>query len=250
MPRCHAAGLCRLRWGEAHARDGQHAQTGDRTFGIDASAHRGALMAEGVTVAVLASGVDEPYPLGHHGLFEAIAVHGVLVSEWPPGRRPTRPGFLVRNRVITALSRGTVVVEAALRSGALNTARHARDQCRPLMAVPGPVTSLASEGCHEIIREWGAVCVTGARDVLEHLAFPGDELLPARARGPVLPRDELDPISRKVLEAVPARAGRGPARIAVSAGVDFDTAMRCLGGLAAGGFVERCDRGWRLRKQA
>src|ERR1019366_2800781 len=120
-------------------------------FGIDASAHRGALTAEGVTVAVLASGVDEPYPLGHHGLFEAIAAHGVLLSEWPPGRRPTRPGFLVRNRVITALSRGTVVVEAALRSGALNTARHARDQCRPLMAVPGPVTSLASEGCHEII---------------------------------------------------------------------------------------------------
>jgi DNA processing protein len=219
-------------------------------FGIDASAHRGALTAEGVTVAVLASGVDEPYPLGHHGLFEAIAAHGVLLSEWPPGRRPTRPGFLVRNRVITALSRGTVVVEAALRSGALNTARHARDQCRPLMAVPGPVTSLASEGCHEIIREWGAVCVTGARDVLEHLAFPGDELVAARARGPVLPRDELDPISRRVLEAVPARAGRGPARIAVSAGVDFDTVMRCLGGLAAGGFVERCDRGWRLRKQA
>jgi DNA processing protein len=219
-------------------------------FGIDKCAHRGALMAEGITIAVLASGVDEPYPLGHHLLFDAIAAHGVLVSEWPPGRRPTRPGFLVRNRVITALSRGTVVVEAALRSGALNTARHARDQCRPLMAVPGPVTSPASAGCHEIIREWGAVCVTGARDVLEHLAFPGEDLPAARERGPVLPRDELDPVSQRVLEAVPARAGRGPARIAVSAGVDFDTVMRCLGGLAAGGFVERCDRGWRLRKRS
>jgi DNA processing protein len=219
-------------------------------FGIDKCAHRGALMAEGITIAVLASGVDEPYPLGHHLLFDAIAAHGVLVSEWPPGRRPTRPGFLVRNRVITALSRGTVVVEAALRSGALNTARHARDQCRPLMAVPGPVTSPASAGCHEIIREWGAVCITGARDVLEHLAFPGEDLPAARERGPVLPRDELDPVSQRVLEAVPARAGRGPARIAVSAGVDFDTVMRCLGGLAAGGFVERCDRGWRLRKRS
>lgn len=219
-------------------------------FGIDRCAHQGALTAEGVTIAVLASGVDEPYPLSHHGLFEAIAAHGVLVSEWPPGRRPTRPGFLVRNRVIAALSRGTVVIEAALRSGALNTARHARDQCRPLMALPGPVTSPASAGCHEIIREWGAVCVTGARDVLEHLAFPGDDLPAARARGPVLPRDELDPVSRRVLEAVPARVGRGPARIAVSAGVDFDAVMRCLGGLAAAGFVERCDRGWRLRKQA
>jgi DNA processing protein len=218
-------------------------------FGIDKCAHRGALTAEGITIAVLASGVDEPYPLGHSVLFDAIAAHGVLVSEWPPGRRPTRPGFLVRNRVIAALSRGTVVVEAALRSGALNTARHARDQCRPLMAVPGPVTSPASAGCHQIIRDWGAVCVTGASDVLEHLAFPGDDL-PARPRGPVLPRDALDPDSRRVLEAVPARAGRGPARIAVSAGVDFDTVLRCLGGLAAGGFVERCDRGWRLRKQA
>ncbi len=218
-------------------------------FGIDKCAHRGALTAEGITIAVLASGVDEPYPLGHRVLFDAIAAHGVLVSEWPPGRPPTRPGFLVRNRVIAALSRGTVVVEAALRSGALNTARHARDQCRPLMAVPGPVTSPASAGCHQIIRDWGAVCVTGARDVLELLAFPGDDL-PAGLRGPVLPRDALDPDSRRVLEAVPARAGRGPARIAVSAGVDFDTVLRCLGALAAGGFVERCDRGWRLRKQA
>jgi len=218
-------------------------------FGIDKCAHRGALTAEGITIAVLPSGVDEPFPLAHHVLFDAIAAHGVLVSEWPPGRPPTRPGFLVRNRVIAALSRGTVVVEAALRSGALNTARHARDQCRPLMAVPGPVTSPASAGCHQIIRDWGGVCVTGAGDVLELLAFPGDDL-PARLRGPVLPRDALDPDSRRVLEAVPARAGRGPARIAVSAGVDFDTVLRCLGGLAAGGFVERCDRGWRLRKQA
>ncbi len=85
--------------------------------------------------------------------------------------------------------------------------------------------------------------------MLEHLAFPEDEL-PVRDRAPVLPRDALDPVSRSVLEAVPARTGRGPARIAVTAGVDFDTVMRCLGGLAAGGFVERCDRGWRLRKKA
>jgi DNA processing protein len=162
---------------------------------------------------------------------------------------PTRPGFLVRNRVIAALSRGTVVVEAARRSGALNTARHARDQGRPLMAVPGPVTSMLSAGCHDIIRDWGAVCVTGAWDVMEVLSFPGDEA-PGRARGPVLPRDALDPVTRQVLEAVPARAGRGPARIAVMAGVGFDTAMRCLGALAAAGFVERSDRGWRIRRGA
>jgi DNA processing protein len=216
-------------------------------FGIDSQAHRGALAAEGVTVAVLPSGLDAPYPRGHHDLFEAIAAHGALVSEKPPGRLPTRPGFLVRNRLIAALSRGTVLVEAALRSGALNTARHARDQNRPLMAVPGPVTSLASAGCHLAIRDWGAVCVTDVHDVLACLAFsPGDVAEPSR--GPVLPRDELDPVSRSVLEAVPARAGRGPARIAVSAGVDFDTVLRCLGELAAGGFIERCERGWRVRR--
>ena len=149
--------------------------------------------------------------------------------------------------MIAALSRGTVVVEAALRSGALNTARHAHDQGRPLMAVPGPVTSAQSAGCHEAIREWGAVCVTSAQDVMELLEFSVDE--PARQqRGPVLARDLLGPEDTRVLEAVPARAGRGPARIAIAAGVDFDTVMRCLGGLAAAGFVERCDHGWRLRR--
>ncbi len=215
-------------------------------FGVDGWAHRGALAAEGATVAVLASGVDDPYPPGHHDLFQGIAAQGAVVSEWPPGRTPTRPGFLVRNRVIAALSRGTVVVEAALRSGALSTARHARDQGRPLMAVPGPVTSAQSAGCHHIMREWGAVCVTSARDVMELLSFPGEEV-PGQPSAAVLPRDALDPVTARVLEALPARGGRGPARIAIIAGVDFDTALRCLGELAAGGFAERCDRGWRLR---
>ena len=215
-------------------------------FGIDGCAHRAAMAVGGTTVAVLACGVDRAYPQAHEGLFGSIRERGALVSEWPPGRMPTRPGFLVRNRVIAALSRGTVVVEAARRSGALNTARHAHDQGRPLMAVPGPVTSPQSAGCHEAIRDWGAVCVTGARDVMELLAFSGDE--PAGQRGPVLARDLLSQEDTRVLEAVPARAGRGPARIAIAAGVDFDTVMRCLGGLAAAGFVERSERGWRLRR--
>lgn len=181
-------------------------------FGIDGWAHRGALSAEGITIAVLPSGLDDPYPRGHDELFQAVAAHGVLVSERPPGRAPTRPGFLVRNRLIAALSRGTVVVEAALRSGALNTARHARDLDRPLMAVPGPVTSAASAGCHLAIREWGAECVTSAADVLSQLSFGPDEAAGGPGgRGPVLPRDELDPVSRGVLEAVPARTGWGPA---------------------------------------
>ncbi len=216
-------------------------------FGIDSAAHRGALAADGVTVAVLASGLSYGYPKGHAQLFKAIAGQGVLVSEMSPDRRPTRPGFLVRNRVIAALSRGTVVVEAALRSGALSTAARARALCRPLMAVPGPVTSGMSAGCHELIREWGAVLVTGARDVLEHVSPIGEELGGTR-RGPALPRDDLDPITRAVLEAVPPRGGSGPASIAVSAGVDLDTVIRCLGSLAAAGFIERSDKGWRTRK--
>jgi DNA processing protein len=218
-------------------------------FGVDAAAHRGTLGAEGVAVAVLASGLSYGYPKGNHELFAAIAGQGCLISEWPPDRGPTRPGFLVRNRVIAALSCGTVVVEAALRSGALSTARHARDLCRPLMAVPGPVTSDHSQGCHEIIREWGAVLVTRAQDVIEHVSPVGDGL-GARRRGPAYPRDSLDPVTTAVLEAVPARTGRGPAAIAVAAGVDLDTALGCLGALAAAGFVERCATGWRVRKSA
>jgi DNA processing protein len=216
-------------------------------YGIDACAHRGALCADGVTVAVLASGVSYGYPQGHQELFAAIAGQGVLVSEWPPDRAPTKPGFLIRNRVIAALSCGTVVVEAALRSGALSTARHARDLGRPLMAVPGPVTSAQSEGCHEIIREWNALCVTRAQDVIENVS-PAGEGLADRRRGPAFPRDDLDELTTAVLEAVPGSAGAGPAAIAVAAGTDLDTVLRCLGTLAAAGFVERCPRGWRLRR--
>ncbi len=218
-------------------------------YGIDSRAHQGALAADGLTVAVLASGLSYGYPRGHQELFAAIAAQGLLVSECPPDRAPTRPGFLVRNRLIAALSRGTVVVEAALRSGALNTARHARELCRPLMAVPGQVTSDQSAGCHELIREWGAVLVTGARDVAEHISPVGEHAHAPRL-GPAVPRDGLDPVATAVLETVPARRGRGPATIAAMSGVDLDTAMRCLGLLAAAGYVERCEHGWRARKQA
>lgn len=221
-------------------------------FGIDASSHRGALAADGSTVAVLAGGLEFGYPRSHSELFLAIAAQGVLVSECPPDRGPTRPGFLIRNRIIAALSRGTVVVEAALRSGALNSARHARELCRQVMAVPGPVTSEQSAGCHELIRDYGAMCVTCAADVLGHTGLAGDELSDVLSSGgprsgPATPRDKLDPVALSVLEEVPVRGGRGPASIAVRAGVDLDTALGCLGALAADGFVERCGLGWRAR---
>jgi DNA processing protein len=218
-------------------------------YGIDAAAHRGALAAGGDTVAVLAGGLSFGYPQGNSSLFAAIAAQGVLVSECPPDAGPTRPGFLVRNRIIAALSRGLVVVEAALRSGALNSARHARDLCRPVMAVPGPVTSEYSAGCHELIRDYSSMLITCGADVLGHVALPVEGSPSAGPRsGPGTARDLLDPVALTVLEEVPLRGGRGPASIAVRAGVDLDTALRCLGDLAASGFVERCDRGWRARR--
>ena len=229
-------------------------------YGIDAAAHRGALATEAITIAILACGVDHPYPAGHADLFAAIAAHGLVVSEWPPGRRPARQRFLVRNRTIAALSCGTVIVEAGERSGALNTARHAAELGRPLMAVPGPVTSAQSVGCHRIIREWGATCVTRAADIIEMvspLSVP-DALAPPGGRGAAHEpgpdqapsRDDLDNDSARVLDAFPARGRVGTAMIAVEAGVDLDTVLRCLGLLAGCGFIERCEGGWRLRKPA
>lgn len=224
-------------------------------FGVDASAHRGALAADGVTVAVLACGVDVPYPVAHTDLLEAIAAQGVLVSEWPPGRNVSRLRFLVRNRVLAALATGTLVVEAGQRSGALSTARHARDLGRRLMAVPGPVTSDLSAGCHHIIREWQGALVTSAADVIEFLSpvgAPADGS-PAtsgsrRNAPPVVDRDILDLESATVLDAMPRRGGMGTSRVAQRAGLPPATALRCLGWLATAGFVERCAEGWRLRR--
>jgi DNA processing protein len=218
-------------------------------YGIDACAHRGALSAGGSTVAVLASGLSFGYPKGHSELFTTIGEAGVMVSESPPDKAPNRPGFLIRNRLIAALSRGTVVVEAALRSGALNTARHAGELNRQVMAVPGPITSLQSAGCHELIRQWGATCVTTAADVIELIAPLGESDGEAPGR-PAVPAEYLDPVTADVLRCMAGRTGRGEATIATLAGVDLDTAMRCLGLLAAAGYVERCDKGWRTRKIA
>jgi DNA processing protein len=217
-------------------------------MGIDAAAHRGALATDGDTIAVFANGVDAPYPPRNDGLFAEMARRALLVSESPPGTHPTRLRFLVRNRVIAALTRGTVVIEAAARSGALNTATHARKLGRVVMAVPGPITSATSVGCHKLIRDTPpARCVTNAAEIIEEVGRLGTDLAP-EPRGPVHPRDELAPTTRVVLEAIPARGGAGPAQIAVEAGVDLGTARSRLGILAAAGFIERCDRGWRLRR--
>ncbi|MEU8403332.1 DNA-processing protein DprA [Nonomuraea sp. NPDC048892] len=217
-------------------------------FGVDGAAHKGALAAGAPTVVVLACGVDICYPSSHEALFAAIGQQGVLISECPPGVHPTRARFLIRNRLIAALSRGTVVVEAALRSGALNTASHALTLTRHLGAVPGPITSSMSAGCHRLLRERKAVCVTSPEDMIELVGVLGDDLTP-QMRAPAVPRDRLNESTKRVLDAVPTRGGAGPASIAVAAGVGLDTALSALGGLAAAGYVERSTKGWRLRKQ-
>ncbi|MEV5828308.1 DNA-processing protein DprA [Spirillospora sp. NPDC052242] len=218
-------------------------------LGIDAAAHRGSLAAEGPTIAVLANGFDVPYPASNEGLFAEMARRSVLVSESPPGTHPHRLRFLVRNRVIAALSRGTVIVEAEARSGALNTASWARRLNRVVMAVPGQVTSRTSVGVHRLLREEGTLLVTRHEEVIEAVGRIGEDLAPA-PRTPVLPRDRLDPLTRSVLEAFPARGHVGPAQLAAKAGVPLPTVNAKLGLLAAGGFIERASAGWRLTPTA
>jgi DNA protecting protein DprA len=139
-------------------------------YGIDAAAHKGALIAEGITVAVIAAGIDINYPAGNARLFAEIAELGCLVSEVTPGTPAIPSRFLTRNRLIAALSNATLVVEAAFRSGSLRTARDAAELMRPVMAIPGPITSPVSEGCHRLIGERAAEIVTSVADAVEFLA--------------------------------------------------------------------------------
>ncbi|SFL83555.1 DNA-processing protein DprA [Geodermatophilus ruber] len=216
-------------------------------FGIDAAAHRGALAAGGPTIAVLACGVDRPYPAGHGALLHRIAEEGLLVSEWPPGAAPHRHRFLVRNRLIAGLTRGTVVVEAAARSGALATARRAKRLSRPVMVVPGPVTSALSVGCHELLREaeLGAVLVDGAAHVLEEVGRLGADLadVPERPSGP---RDGLSDLAGRVLDACPVRVGVSPERLASIAGCEVLDVLRVLPALELADLVQWTGTGWRL----
>ncbi|MEV8430165.1 DNA-processing protein DprA [Streptomyces chartreusis] len=216
-------------------------------YGVDGAAHRGALGAGGATVAVLACGVDRPYPRGHTQLINRIAEQGLVIGELPPGDHPTPSRFIVRNRVIAALTRGTVVVEAAHRSGSLVTARAAQRLGRHTMGVPGPATSGLSAGIHELLRG-DAVLVTDAAEVVELVGDMG-ELAPER-RGPVLPRDLLEPAARRVLAALPGRRAARADEIARGAQTSEDDAVARLYELRSLGYVERHGDGWKLTRQA
>jgi DNA processing protein len=216
-------------------------------YGVDGAAHRGALTAGGCTVAVLACGVDTAYPVGHANLFERIANEGLIISEWPLGANPQRHRFLVRNRVIAALCAGTVVVEAASRSGTRMTARRAHELGRVVMAVPGPVTSAMSVGPHELVRDFGARLVVSSAQVIEEVGSLGEAMGTARAGHESRSRrDELEPRVARILDAVPMRRAVPLERIAADAGLPARDVRRTLPTLILLGLVEEVMSGYRL----
>ncbi len=217
-------------------------------FGIDRAAHLGALARGGSTVSVLACGVELPYPKANHSMFDLIVEKGLLVSEWPPGSSAMKHRFLTRNRVIAALSAGTVVIEAAHRSGARNTARHAAELGRVLMFTPGPVTSSMSAGVHQLAREpWEARLVTRAEEVIEDLTGIGGPLAtaPPPQRRPI---DRLTEVEARLVEALPRGYVVETTRLAAAAGVPTETAAETLERLLHAGWVDRIDNRWRLSR--
>jgi DNA processing protein len=158
------------RFGDCLVRAGLTVTSG-LAWGIDAASHQGALQGGGQTVAVCGTGLDQVYPIQHTELAARIRTKGALVSQFPPRTPPRGPNFPQRNRLISGLSLGTLVVEAAVHSGSLSTARHARKQGRRVFAVPGSVSSPLSSGCHQLIRD-GATLVQGPADVLSELKIP------------------------------------------------------------------------------
>jgi DNA processing protein len=213
-------------------------------FGIDAAAHRGALATGASTIAVLAGGVERPYPSSHAALIARIVEVGAVISEVAPGSAPTKTRFLQRNRMIATMGRGTVVVEAGLRSGSLNTARTAAEHGRVVAAVPGPVTSMMSSGCHEAIRSGMALLVTDAAEAAEAIGDYGIDLAPAR-RGQTVAGDELDELAARLLSALPVRKGVPVSRLAVSSGLSVAEVRSLLGRLDLTALAERHGEGWR-----
>lgn len=221
-------------------------------YGIDAHAHRGALAAGGTTAVVLACGVERAYPAAHANLFDRIAEDGLLLSEWPPDSDPYRRRFLVRNRVIAAATRGTVVVEASARSGARQTLRRAGQLGRAQMVVPGPVTSAMSVGCHEELRELRdppVRPVTGVPHILEEVGRLGVDLAPV-ARGPEHARDRLDVREQRLLDALLRRKPLSAEEVALRAGVPLGEAVRSLPALVLRGLVARREHGFVVASSA
>lgn len=224
-------------------------------YGIDAAAHRAALAADAPTVLVSAGGLDRPYPPGNANLFERVAESGLLVSESPAGCAPQRHRFLSRNRLIAALGTGTVVVEAAGRSGAANTAKHCRTLQRPLMAVPGPINSTMSVGCHNLLRAESnpAILVTSVAEVLAVVGGASDvpEFEPEQRPAPSADDlraelDRLDPTARRVFDGLFSRRFARPDEIAVRSGTSALEVIRAVSTLDLARLIETGDAGYRI----
>lgn len=219
-------------------------------YGIDAHAHRAALAGGSgavPTIAVMAGGVDRFYPSGNEDLLRAVCNQGAVLAEVPPGSAPTRYRFLQRNRLIAALSAVTVVVEARWRSGALNTAHHAETLGRAVGAVPGSVHSANSAGCHRLLRDGGAVCVTDAAEVAE-LASPSGAALPEQRQGAVQVQDGLTLEDLILLDALPLRSTTSVEKLSAVAGLGQESVRAGLGRLGLLGLAVSERGGWKRGK--
>ncbi len=215
-------------------------------FGIDAAAHRGALSTRHPTVAVLANGVDAAYPVAHSSLMEGVVTRGAVVSEAPPGCRPLKAAFLARNRLIAALTDGVIVVEAAARSGARNTANWAAALGTHVMAVPGPVTSSLSVSPHRLIREGTATLVTSVADVNELLS-PLQPDLEIPLRGVDQPLDRLPAQLRALREVVAPKEEVNVNDLMSRTGLSVPECLASVDELVELGWLEEAgEAGWRL----
>lgn len=210
-------------------------------FGIDGMAHRAALAIGGATIAVLACGVDRPYPAQHDRLLDRIAETGLVISEYPPGTTARKHHFLARNRLIAALSDGVLVVEAGVRSGARNTVKWARRIGRPAMAVPGSVDSAASAGCHRMIREGEAVLVGSVDEILADTA---PLHLPAAAEPKPPAAYQLTAAQSTVYAALPATGGRWPHELCTATGLSIAEIRAALAALDMAGRAGDAASGW------
>lgn len=218
-------------------------------FGVDGCAHKGSLLMDKPTIAVLACGADVDYPVAHSSLIDEIAKNGLVISEQTPGAHPLKGRFLSRNRLIAALSQGTVVIEAAVRSGSLNTLNWADQLGRTTMALPGPVTSQQSSGTHEAIRTGKAMLVTSGREVIEELHGLGAE--PSRPE--VVPQTEFDRLpsaARKTLDGLDWSRERTLTEIASRVRLTDREVLVSLDMLERRGLVSRQTAGWTLARRA
>lgn len=228
-----ASGLC----------DNGFAVLSGGAFGIDGAAHRAALGSGGTTAAVMACGIDRDYPAAHAQLLREIARVGAVISEYPPGTTAAKHRFLTRNRLVAALGGATVVVEAGRRSGAANTAAWARKLGRPLGAVPGPVTSATSVGCHQMIADQLATLVVDAAAVIRLVRPDGEGVMTGgRARA----TDALSAEQKRVHDALPARGAVTIGEIAFSAGLELPAVRTALARLEVAGLIDGDGARWWL----